>query len=87
MLQLGAGLPTDNAPTIAENKKVLKRSNMILERPAANSTGHYAACKFGVSLPQQPQKICKVGYTGLALVKLSEKTLSLQFEQVLHFES
>ena len=33
MLQLGAGLPPDNAPINAENKKALECSNMILERP------------------------------------------------------
>ena len=35
-LQLGAGLPTDNAPINAEHKKVLTCSNTNLERPAAN---------------------------------------------------
>ena len=78
MLQLGAGLPPDNAPINAENKKALKCSNMILERPAENSAGHYTACKFGVSLPQQPQKICNFGFTGLALVP--HERLSLQLE-------
>ena len=76
MLQLGVGLPTDNASINAENKKVLKCSNMILERHATNSTGHYTAYKSRVSLPQQPQNFCNFGFTGLALVKLSHEGVS-----------
>ena len=72
-------------------KKALKycTREFATERPAANSTAYCikikAACKFGVSLPQQPQKICNFGFTGLAMVKLPEKRLSLQVKKVLHF--